>query len=61
MAGTVYEDGSNSNIATMFLESPSIIVKAMFLIMVLVVFTVLFSVRDLYFILCFLKQIIPQH
>lgn len=42
MAGTVYEDGSNSNIATMFLESPSIIVKAMFLIMVLVVFTVLF-------------------
>lgn len=42
MAGTVYEDSYNTSLATMFLESPSMIVKAMFLIVVLVVFTVIF-------------------
>ena len=44
MAGTVYEDSYKTNLATAFLESPSIIVKAMFLIVVLVVFTILFRV-----------------
>lgn len=42
MAGTVYEDSYKTSVATMFLESPSMIIKAMFLVVVLVVFTVLF-------------------